>query len=164
MRNVGQIARHPSHKTLLSTLKVLGKSPRFHPFGIRNGLLSKEEILVTNPVAGEIYLCTLSADKKSIPLSCNIEIPDLIHPIDCLYIADNVIVITDCLSTEELSGEFKVVIMEAYGVKEAFKFGAADGVPFPFGLCETDGEVYVSEHLNHCIYKINFSDQSVAFI
>ena len=34
------------------------------------------------------------------------------HPIDFLYFADNMIVVTDCLSTEELSGEVKVVVME----------------------------------------------------
>ena len=56
-------------------------------------------------------------------------------------LAGNVIVVTDCLSTEELSGEVKFVMIEDSGVKEAFKFGAAHRVAFPFGLCEMDGEV-----------------------
>ena len=68
------------------------------------------------------------------------------------------------MSTEELSGVVKVVIIADSGVKEAFKFGAAHGVAFPFGLCEMDGEVYFSDHLKHCIFKINFSEQSVALI
>ena len=49
-------------------------------------------------------------------------------------------------------------------MKEAFKFGAAHGVAFPFGLCEMDGEVYFSNHLKHSIFKISFSEQSVALI
>lgn len=89
----------------------------FHPFGIRTGLPSEEQVLVTNPVASEIYLCTLSADYTSITIRRNIEGSNLIHPIDCLYFADNVIVVTDCLSTGELSGEVKVVINEDSGVK-----------------------------------------------
>ena len=35
---------------------------------------------------------------------------------------------------------------------------------FLFLLCEMDGEVYFSDHLKHCISKINFSEQSVALI
>ena len=87
-------------------------------------------------------------------------------PIDCLFFADNMIVVTDCLSTEELSlsGKVKVVIIEDSGVKESFKFGAAHGVAFSFGLREMDGEVYFSDHLKHCIFKINFSEQSVSLI
>ena len=79
-------------------------------------------------------------------------------------IAGNVIVVTDCFSTEELSGEVKFVMIEDSGVKEAFKFGAAHRVAFPFGLCEMDGEIYFSDHLKHCIFKINFSEQLVALI
>ena len=70
---------------------------------------------------------------------------ELSHPIDCLYFADNMIVVTDCLSTDHeelsLSGEVKVVIIEDSDVKESFKFGAAHGVAFPFGLCEMNGEI-----------------------
>lgn len=89
-------------------------------------------MLVTNPVAGNIYPCALSNDCTSIAKCC--KSPKSSHPIDCLYFADSVIVVTDCLSTEELSGEVKVVIIKVSGVKEAFKFGAAHGVAFPFGL------------------------------
>ena len=121
-------------------------------------------MLVTNPVAGKIYLCGLSNDYTSITICRTIEGPELSHPIDCLYFADNVSVVTDCLSTEELSEEVKVVLIEDSGVKEAFKFGAAPGVEFPFGLCQMDGEVYFSDHLKHCIFKIDFSEQSVALI
>ena len=164
MKKVGQIIRHSSYKTSVSTLKVLGKSQQFQPFSIRSSLPNKEQVLVTNPVAGKICLYALSADDTSSTICCTIESPELSHPIDCLYFADNVIAVTDCLSTEELSGEVKVVIIEDSGVKEAFKFGAAHGVAFPFGLCEMDGEVYFSDHLKHCIFKINFSKQSVALI
>ena len=123
-------------------------------------------MLVINPVAGKIYLCGLSDDYTSITICSTIESPELSHPIDCLYFADIVIAVTDCLFTEELSlgGEVKVVIIEDSGVKESFKFGAAHGVAFPFGLCETNGEGYFSDHLKHCIFKINFSEQSVALI
>ena len=164
VKNVARIVRHPSYKTSVSTLKVLGQSQQFQPFSIRSGLPNKEQVLVTNPVAGKIYLCALSDDYTSITICRTIESPELSHPIDCLYFADNVIVVTDCLSTDELSGEVKVVIIEDSGVKEAFKFGAAHGVAFPFGLCEMDGEIYFSDHLKHCIFKINFSEQSAAVI
>ena len=72
------------------------------------------------------------------------------------------IVATDCLSTEELSlnGDVKAVIIEDSAAKESFKFGAA----FLFGLCEMNGEVFFSDHLKHYIFKINFSEQSVALI
>ena len=95
---------------------------------------------------------------SSITICRTIESPELSHSIDCLYFADNVIVVTDCLSTEELSGVVKVVIIEDRGLKEAFMFGAAHGVAFPFGLCEIDEEVFFSDQLKHCIFKINFSE------
>ena len=63
-----------------------------------------------------------------------------------------------------MSGEVKVVIIEDSGAKKAVKFGAAHGVAFPFGLCEMDGEVHFSDHLKHCIFKINFSEQSMDLI
>ena len=122
----------------------------------RSSLPNEEQALVTNPVAGKIYLCALSDNYTSITICRTIESTELSHPIDSLYFADNVIVVTDCFSTEKPSGEVKVVIIENSGVKEAFKFGAAHGVALPFGFCEINGEVYFSDHLKHCICKIIF--------
>ena len=91
---LGQIIRHPSCKTSVSTIKVLGKSQQSQPFSIHSGLPKNEQVLVTNPVASKIYLCALSDDYSSITICRNIESPELSHPIDCLYFADDVIVVT----------------------------------------------------------------------
>ena len=60
VKNVYRIAHHPSWKTSLSKLKVIGNTQRFHPFAIRTGLPRDEQVLITNPVVGVIYLCTPS--------------------------------------------------------------------------------------------------------
>ena len=60
VKEVGKIAHHPSCKTSLSKLRIFGNCQRFHRFVIRTNLPSKEKVLVTNPVAGVIYLCTIS--------------------------------------------------------------------------------------------------------
>ena len=70
-----------------------------------------------------------------------IEGADLIHPIDCLFFADNVIVVTDCPSVEAVIGEVKVMVTEDTATIKAFSFDSASGIKFPFGLCEVDGEV-----------------------
>ena len=147
-------------------LKSTWQESAIQPFSIRSGLPNKEQVLVINSVEGKIYLCGLSDDYTSITIRRTIESLKLSHPVDCLYFADNVIVVADCLSTEglSLSGEVKIVIIEDSGVKESFKFGAAHGVAFPFGLCEMNGEVYFSDYLKHFIFKINISEQSVALI
>ena len=147
-------------------LKSTWQESAIHPFSIHSGLPNKEQVFVINPVEDKIYLFGLSDDYTSITICLTIESPELSHPIDCLYFADNVIVVANCLSTEELSlnGEVKAVIIEDSTVKESFKFGAAHGVAFPFGLCEMNGEVFFSDHLKHCIFKIIFSGQSVALI
>ena len=106
VKNVYWIAHHPSSKTSLSKLKVIGNTQRFHPFAIRTGLPRDEQVLITNPVVGVIYLCTLSADYTALTICCTIEGADLIHPIDCLFFADNVIVVTDCPSVGSISSRF----------------------------------------------------------
>ena len=79
----------------VSTLKVLGKSQQLQLFSIHSDLPKKWQVLVTNLVAGKIYLCALTDDYSSITICRNIESPELSHPTDCLYFADNVIVVTD---------------------------------------------------------------------
>ena len=70
--------------------------------------------------------------------------------------------VTGCLSVDDMSGEIKVMVMEDCETKQSFSFGAADGIALPFRLCEMDEEVYFSDHLRHCIYKINYAGQTVA--
>ena len=161
VETVSRIAHHPSWKTSLSKLKVIGNVQRFHPFAIRTGLPRDEQILFTNPVVGVIYLCTLSADYTALTICRTLEGEDIFHPIDCLFFADNVIVVTDCLSTEAMSGEVKVMVIDDAATRKQFSFDSASGVKFPFGLCEVDGEVHFSDHLGHTVYKINFSEKSV---
>ena len=110
---------------------------------------------------GVIYLCTLSADYTALMICRTIESADIFHPIDCLFFADNVIVVTDCLSAEAMSGEVKVMVIEDASTRKQFSFDSASGVKFPFGLCEVDGEVHFSDHLRHSNYKVNFSEQLV---
>ena len=161
VETVSRIAHHASWKTSLSKLKVIGNVQRFHPFAIRTGLPRDEQILITNPVVGVIYLCTLSADYTALTICRTLEGEDIFHPIDCLFFADNVIVVTDCLSTEAMSGEVKVMVIDHAATRKQFSFDSASGVKFPFGLCEVDGEVHFSDHLGHTVYKINFSKKSV---
>ena len=130
----------------------------FHPFAIRTGLPRDEQILITNPVVGVIYLCTLSADYTALTICHTIESADIFHPIDCLLFADNLIVVTDCLSAETMSGEVKVMVIKDAATRKQFSFDSSSGGTFPFGLCEVDGEVHFSDHLRHSIYKINFSE------
>ena len=111
---------------------------------------------------GVIYLCTLFADYTALTICRTIESADIIHPIDCLFFADNVIVVTDFPSVEAMSGEVKVMVIERAATRKAFSFDSASGIKFPFGLCEVDGEVLFSGHLRHSIYKVNFSEQSVS--
>ena len=82
--------------------------------------------------------------------------------IDCLFFADNVIVVTDCPSVEGMSGEVEVMVIEDAATRKAFSLDSARGIKFPFGLCEVDGEVHFSDHVRHSIYNINFSEQSVS--
>ena len=107
-------------------------------------------------------MCTLSADYTALTICRTIESVDLVHPIDCLFFADNVIVVTDCPSVEAMSGEVKVMVIEDAATRKAFSFDSASSIKFPFGLCEVDGEVHFSDHLRHSIYKIKFSEQSVS--
>ena len=156
VKNVSRIAHHPAWKTSLSKLKVIGNIQRFHPFAIRTGLPRDEQIVITNPVVGVIYLCRLSADYTALTLCRTIESADIFHPIDRLFYADNVIVVTDCLSAEAMSGEVKAMVIEDTTRRKQFSFDSASAVKFPFGLCEVDGEVHFSDHLRHSMYKINF--------
>ena len=103
-------------------------------------------------------MCTLSADYTALTICRTIEGADLIHTIDCLFFADNVIVVTDCPSVEAMIGEVKVMVIEDTATRKAFSFDSASGIKFPFGLCEVDGEVHFSDHLRYSIYKINFSE------
>ena len=81
VKNVYRIAHHPSWKTSLGKLKVIGNTQRFHPFAIRTGLPRDEQVLITNPVVGVIYLCTLSADYTTLTICRTTEGADLIHPL-----------------------------------------------------------------------------------
>ena len=78
-------AHHPSWKTSLSKLKVIGNSQRFHPFAIRTGLPRHEQVLITNPVVGVIFLCTLSAEYTVQTICRTIESADIIQANDCLF-------------------------------------------------------------------------------
>ena len=109
-------------------------------------------------------MCTLSADYTALTICRTIEGADLIDPIDCLFFADNVIVVTDFPSVEAMIGEVKVMVIEDTATRKAFSFDSASGIKFPFGLCEVDGEVHFSDYLRHSIYKINFSEQSVNWL
>jgi len=70
---------HPSWKTSLSKLMVIGNIQRFHPFAIRTDLPRDEHILITNPVVGVIYLCTLSADYTALTICRTIKSADIFH-------------------------------------------------------------------------------------
>lgn len=75
-------------------------------------------------------MCTLSADYTALTICRTIESADLIHPIDCLFFADNVIVVTDCPSVEAISGEVKVMIIKDAATRKAFNFDSASGIKF----------------------------------
>jgi len=152
VKNVPRIAHHPAWKTSLSKLKVIGNMQRFHPFAIRTGLPRDEQILITNPAVGVVYLCRLSADYTALTICRTIESADIFHPVDCLFYADNVIVVTDCLSAEAMSGEVKVMVIEDAATRKQFSFDSASAVKFPFGLCEVDGEVHFSDHAPEAFY------------
>jgi len=161
VKNVSRIAQHSARKTSLSKLKVIGNIQRFHPFAIRTGLPSDEQILITNPVVGVTYLCRLSADYTALTICRTIESAHIFHPVDRLFFADNVIVVADCLSAEAMSREVKVIVIADAATRKQFSFDSASGVKFPSRLCEVDGEFHFSDHLRRSIYKINFSEQSV---
>ena len=78
VKNVYRIAHHPSWKTSLGKLKVIGSTQRFHPFAILTSRFKSPILLL-----GVIYLCTLSADYTALTICRTIEGADLIHPIDC---------------------------------------------------------------------------------
>lgn len=109
---------------------MIGNTQRFHQFAIRTGLPRDKQVLITNPVVGVIYLCTFSADYTALTICRTIESADLIHPIDCLFFADNVIVVTDCPSVEAISGEVKVMIIKDAATRKAFNFDSASGIKF----------------------------------
>ena len=62
-------------------------------------------LVITNTVAGVISLSAHSADYTTLTLCRTTESSDLLHPIDCLYFADNVIIVTDCISVEDMTGD-----------------------------------------------------------
>ena len=76
--------------------------------------------------------------------------------LDCLFFADNVIVVTDCPSVEPMSGKVKVIVIEDAATRKVFSFDSVSDIKFPFGLCEVDDEVHFSDYLRHSIYKIDF--------
>ena len=86
-------------------------------------------------------MCTLSADYTALTICRTIKGAVLIHPIDCLFFAGNVIVVTDFPSVEAMIGEVKVMVIKDTATRKAFSFDSASGIKFPFGLCEVDGEV-----------------------
>ena len=92
-------------------------------------------------------MCTLSADYTPLTICHTIESADLIHPIDCLFFADNVIVVTDCPSVEAMSEKKMAMVIEDAATRKAFRFDSASGLKFPLGLREVDGEVHCSDHL-----------------
>jgi len=106
---------------------------------------------------GVIYLYTLSADYTALTICHTIESADIFHPIDCLLFADNLIVVTDCLSAEAMSGEVKVMVIKDAATRKQSSFDSSSGVTLPFGLCEVDGEVHFSDHFRHFFRVISVS-------
>ena len=70
------------------------------------------------------------------------------------------IVLTDCISVEDMTGEVKILVVEDCEIKQSVACGAEESTVFPFGLREMDGEVYFADYSKHYIYKVTFSRRS----
>ena len=65
----GEIAHQPKWKTSFSNLEISGKPAGFQPLAIRTGLPRKEQILLTDPIAGVVCLLNLSKDVQTLSVS-----------------------------------------------------------------------------------------------
>ena len=83
---------------------------------------------------------------------------DIEHLTDRLYFTDDIIVFTDRTSIDMNSGEVKTIKVEENDARKSFGYRVNDNGKFLLA-CEINQNVCFSDHINYCIYKIDFLDK-----